>query len=105
MLSVAPAPLSDNWPLLPKGRSVTSNTLLPTDPAARSAIEIPMLKGCQDASSNDERFSERSNGSVTEVAAKGVASHHSAPMSLGLEDKDNRLPEKGAKGDWVDELS
>ena len=42
---------------------------------------------------------------MTEVAAKGVASHHSTPMSLGLENKDNRFPEEGAKGDWVDELS
>ena len=89
MLSVAPDPLSDNWPLMPKGRCTASNTLLPTDPAARPAIGIPMLEGCQDVSSNDERFSKRSNGSVTEVATKGVASHHSAPMSLGLEDKDN----------------
>ena len=85
MLSVAPAPLSDNWPLLPKGRSTASNTLLPTDPAARSAIGIPMLEGCQDASSNDEQFSKRLDGSVTEVDGKGVASHPSAPMGLSLE--------------------
>ena len=97
--------MSDNWPLLPNDRSAVSNTLLPTDPVAQLVIGIPMIEGCQDASSNDERFSKRLNGSMTELAAKGVASHHSAPMTLGLENKDNRLPKEGARGDRVDELS
>ena len=67
VLSVVSVPLLDDWPFLSKGSRAASNTLLQTNSFARPATGIPRREGCQDASSNNEGFSKRLDGSVTEV--------------------------------------